>query len=244
MKHRQAPVERDGLTLMNLLRITGLAVALLGCDAQVAPQYLGEALVTLRGSVDVESDRKRGPLRPALAFSRLVRKGERVSRLAHGPELGAWVRSPLPNESRPCIGGSLAYAVDLESVGARLRLGACGGGFDNAAVHARVVALDSELRAYHAWDVSALTLQLGLGLGLSLFRQSFDAVGSAPPANDAVPFLSLAIGVTGDLGHGFALGLDLAAETHFLRIQDTDYADSELRPAFALRPLLHLVKRY
>lgn len=42
--------------------------ALLGCDAQASPAYLGEALLTISGSVEIDSERDRGKLVPALAF--------------------------------------------------------------------------------------------------------------------------------------------------------------------------------
>jgi hypothetical protein len=37
-------------------------------------------------------------------YARLVRKGGRASGVAHGPELGASVRSTLPNADHPCVG--------------------------------------------------------------------------------------------------------------------------------------------
>ena len=52
-------------------RFAGLALALgwlMGCDAQATPGYLGEALLALSGSIEIDSQRDRGPLAPALAF--------------------------------------------------------------------------------------------------------------------------------------------------------------------------------
>ncbi|MDD9937173.1 MAG: hypothetical protein OXT09_26425 [Myxococcales bacterium] len=56
------PGDTTLLTLLALLPVLG------GCDSQVAPGYRGEALLTIAGSVELESERERAPLRPALAF--------------------------------------------------------------------------------------------------------------------------------------------------------------------------------
>jgi hypothetical protein len=63
--------EGEDRRMSKLLRVTGLLLALgtlWGCDSQVAPGYRGEALLTISGSVEVDSDRERGKLQPALAF--------------------------------------------------------------------------------------------------------------------------------------------------------------------------------
>jgi hypothetical protein len=45
-----------------------LAWALTGCDPQFSPEYLGDTLLTVVGSVEISNDRTQGPLSPALAF--------------------------------------------------------------------------------------------------------------------------------------------------------------------------------
>jgi hypothetical protein len=45
-----------------------LLALLFACEAQVSPEYRGEALLTIAGSVEIDRDRDRGTLMPALAF--------------------------------------------------------------------------------------------------------------------------------------------------------------------------------
>ena len=44
-----------------------MTLVLASCDSQASPEYVGEALITLRGSVKIE-DPPKGALKPALAF--------------------------------------------------------------------------------------------------------------------------------------------------------------------------------
>ena len=92
-----------------------------------------------------------------IEYARLVRKGGPGSRLAHGPELGALVRTALPNSSRACLGGYAGYAVDFAQLGVDVRLGACQGGFDHGTLHATANVFDAELRLYRAWDLASLS---------------------------------------------------------------------------------------
>ncbi len=179
-----------------------------------------------------------------IEYARLVRKGQRHSRIAHGPELGARFRSPLPNETRACFGGFVGYAIDFEQLGARVRVSGCSSGFDNAIVSATCTAFDLGLRVYRAWDLPVVSLDLGLGGGLSLLTQSFSTAGHAPSRQSTAPFLSVSAGAGVELGAGFGLGLAVAAETHFVALERSVDEGASTSVAFAVRPALSLAKRF
>ena len=167
-------------------------------------------------------------------YVRLVRKGGRASQLAHGPLIGASLRTALPNAERACLGPTLGYSVDVSHFGARAKLGTCWSALDNAVVQTRVAAYDVELQLYHAWELGRVSLEVGLGLGVSLFQQRFETRGSAPARLSAVPFIAPGLGAQVNVSSGYYLDLHLGAETHFLRLQDRN-ARSGLDAAFAVR---------
>jgi hypothetical protein len=74
--------------------------------------------------------------------------------------------------------------------------------------------------------------------------QSFSTEGRAPSRHSAAPFLVVAAGAEVELGDGFGLGLDIAAETHFIRLQKSDHDPERTVVAFSLRPALWLAKRF
>jgi hypothetical protein len=154
------------------------------------------------------------------------------------------IRTPLPNESDACVGGYAGYGVDLAELGVGARISGCSGGFENEVLRAATSAYDLELRVYRAWDVSALSFNLGLGGGLALFTQTFHTSGDAPARQTAAPFLTLVAGILLDLGAGFYAGSDLGAETYFLRVQRTALDAPHMQVSFALRPSLGVTKRF
>lgn len=176
-------------------------------------------------------------------YARLVRKGARASQLSHGPELGLRVRSPLPNTSDACIGGYVGYGLDFADLGVGVRLSGCESGFERATLEAETRAFDVELWLSRAWDVSIISFDLGLGGGVALFSQRFRTPGRAPARDTAAPFVALGGGVTLDLSAGYYVRLELAAETYFLRVQDTALDEASVRGSFALRPALGVSKR-
>jgi hypothetical protein len=180
-----------------------------------------------------------------IEYARLVRKGERASSIAHGPELGGRVRSALPNASGPCLGGYLGYAIDFEALGVALRASGCGGELDNGALRADVMAFDLETRLYRAWDVGAgLALGLGVGGGVSLFAQSFETTRVAPDRRSAAPFFGLSGSVAFELWHGLYAQLEGAAETHVLRLRAAPREPDHTEAAFAARASVGVGKRF
>jgi len=179
-----------------------------------------------------------------IEYARLVRKGIYGPGLAHGVELGARVRSALPNADAACYGAFAGYALDFEDIGGRVRLSGCTSGFDNGYVEATSHAYDVELRVHHAWDLAWLSLDLGLGGGASLFVQSFSSEGRAPDRTSFAPFLSLGAAASCELGSGFYGTLDVTAESHFLAVQQAGGGDSYTRASVAVRSSAGLGKRF
>lgn len=178
-------------------------------------------------------------------YARLVRKGgARTRAFAHGPEAGASLRSALPNADTACIGAFVGYALELSSFGVRARYGSCLSELHNGPLSATVIAHDLELGFHHAWDVSAFTLEAAIGPGLTLFDQRFDTRGSAPARNAAAPFVALGLAAQLDLSHGFYGALNLAGQTHFLRMLDRERPGGRLTIGFALRTSLGFGKRF
>jgi hypothetical protein len=176
-------------------------------------------------------------------YARLVRKGEGGADTAHAVEVGGRLRSVLPNAETVCIGGFVGYGIDFQSLGLRTRIGACTSHSDGNAVDSTVNAYDADVRVYHAWDMARLTLELGLGVGGSVFRQTFSTRGSAPTRTSFVPFLAIGAATWLDLGGAYHVGLDLNAETHVMPIDDGN-GSTETKAAIALRTSLSLGRHF
>ena len=180
-----------------------------------------------------------------IEYARLVRKGRGTLELAQGIEAGASIRSVLPNAQTLCAGAFAGYAANFSSFSMHIRLSACHSAFDNQLVQSSVNAYDLSLRFSHAWDVSALALEVGLGGGLSLFTQAFDARGRAPDLHTLAPFLAIATSAVVDTGwSGTYLRLDLAAETLFILLRDDARDPGSRRVHFAVRPALGIGKHF
>jgi len=180
-----------------------------------------------------------------IEYARLVRKGQRRSGLAHGPELGVLARTALPNEADPCLGASLGYALQLEHFTTRLRAGGCRGGFENAVLTAQSSAIHLELQALRIWDpqaAPALSLELGLAAGGTFFTQRFDTAGQASTRHSLAPLTAIVAGLGLDLGAGYRFALQLGAETHFLRLQRQAWQAPSWQAGFALRGTAMLAK--
>ena len=179
-----------------------------------------------------------------IEYARLVRKGHADVAAVQALELGARLRTRLPNADTPCSGGFVGYGLDFANFGARLRLGLCTSGFEQGGLRATTNAYDAEARIYRAWDLSAFFVELGLGAGLALFTQRFAGAAEAPARNSLAPCLVLGGGAGVNLPYGFYISLDLAGETHFLRLRRTAISDEETTVSFALRSSLTLGKHF
>jgi hypothetical protein len=177
-------------------------------------------------------------------YARLVRKGARESNVSHGPEAGLSVRSALPNAGAACLGGFVGYSLDLSGFGARARLNTCASELQNAVLQAHVLASDLELSAYHAWDVSLLTLEAAIGSGLSVFDQRFETRGVAPQRLALAPFVGLGLSLQLNVPYGLYTGLSFDGQTHFLHLVEPGSAHGRLTVGFALRSSLVFGKHF
>ena len=173
-----------------------------------------------------------------IEYARLVRKGGGVHRHAHALELGVQGALPLPNSETPCVGAVAGYALDLQRLGVRARLGLCTASSENARVRMRLMGYSLDLRAYYTWDFGPLAVEVGLGPGLTLFTQDFQTRGEARDRVAVSPFLAVGSGAALDLGHGYYVSGDLSAETHLLRLNDGALGQREDEAVFTLRARL------
>jgi len=179
-----------------------------------------------------------------IEYARLVRKGAGDARASQALEGGLRLRSALPNADVPCLGGFVGYGLDFAELGVLARVSACTAGFDNALAHATTNAYGAEARLYHAWDLPALSLRLGLGGGVNVFTQRFEAPGQAPSRTSAAPFVALGAGAELGFAYGLYTSLDVSAETHFLPLETRSDPSKQLEVAFALSSALAFGKRF
>jgi hypothetical protein len=168
-------------------------------------------------------------------YARLVRKGGNERRLAHGVDIGGQLRSALPNSSGVCIGGVVSYRIAFENVSLYPRVAFCQGELNNSNLSATVTELSAQLMALHAWDLPWLTLTLGLGGGMSIHRQRFDTLGTAPSRQAATPVTALQAGLTRALGQGVYARMDVSGEAHLMRVQGAAGSGVQDQTAIALR---------
>jgi hypothetical protein len=179
-----------------------------------------------------------------IEYAQLVRRRGLGVERAHGLEVGASVRSALPNAKSACFGGFAGYAVDWSGFGARARFSACSSAIQNTLLLTDVMAYDVAGQVYRAWDYRWLTFELGIGSGIALFSQRFQTRGVAPARDSIVPFVSFGGSAEANLPEGFYAGVGLSAETHFMRVAGGIDDPTPLTAAFAVRTSLAAGKRF
>ncbi len=167
-------------------------------------------------------------------YARLVRKGGRDSRVAHGPEVGLSLRTRLPDAALPCMGVAGGYRVDLEHLSFVGRVGWCRSSSENAVLSATTDELDATVAALHAWDLSWVSLAVGLGGGAGLFLQRFETDGSAPSRSTAAPLVFAIGSATFDVAKSWFIGVDARAETYFMSVKETSRAPDTVEVAFTV----------
>jgi hypothetical protein len=225
-----------------------------GDDARQLHLRPGRYFVRGRGSsflLEGDVTLKSGQRRPVedrelerIEYARLVRKGRGPQR-TQGPEAGLRLRTALAGGAGPCLGGFLGWGLDLKHVSLLSRLGACRGESHRNVVEERVEEFDLELRAALVWDLPLFSWELGVAGGGALFRQSFVTAGRAPRRWAGAGNVGAVAGLQRDLTGGFYLRADAAAQTYFLRQQDsTPERQTSLISAFALRTSLAAGRRW
>ena len=200
--------------------------------------YLLEGTITLAaGEARTLDDRAL----ERIDYARLVRKGRRESTLAHGPQAGYQLRSPLDGASF-CHGVVAGYAFELPELTVIPRLAACQGDFENPDVRATTGELGAQVMVAHTWDLPVISVAAGVSLGASVLHQSFASQGVAPDRNSLAGHVGASAGVGYDLPRGFYLLADVTAASYLFRRQDTAGRES-VSGALAVRASLALGKR-
>ena len=172
-------------------------------------------------------------------YARLVRKGGTALTRVSGPSVGLSIRSAIHDGASPCVGAAVGWPVELATLTLAPRVTACRGSFDNDHLSATTDALDVELRASRAWDLPAVSLDLGLAAGAGLLRETFTTRGEAPSNLSAAAHVDVTVGTLVDLPRGTTLGLDVAAQSWFFPAADDD-GGTETTVRFAVRATLSL----
>ncbi len=94
--------------------------------------------------------------------------------------------------------------------------------------------LSIDVRVHHAWDLPVVTLDLGVSIGGSVFRQTFDTPGTAKDRVSGAPHIAAGVGIAADAGRGFYPLIEVEAETYVYRFQAPDAA-ARWTPAAAVR---------
>lgn len=174
------------------------------------------------------------------AYERLVRKGGGAARAAMSVEASGRVRSSLLDDSGGCAGAALGVAVAFHSLTLTPRLGWCRSGFAGPGLQATLDEYDLELSAAHAWDLGAVSVEVGVTAGASLLAQRFRTSGVAPPRTTAALQLSPTLAASHELGERTYLFLSLSGATFLFRSQDAATLRTSFGPSFAVRTALGL----
>lgn len=203
--------------------------------------YLLEGVVRVRsGEIHVVAD---GEL-SRVEYARLVRKGGGPRVVAHGPHVGYQLRSPITRDAGLCHGGRLGYPIETRWVTFTPRVGMCRASFSADRVEVVATEIDLDASLAYVFDVPIVSLGLGIGGGVSYFRQTFSTDGQAPPRNSIAGHVDAVASLTWDLPRGFYVLTDVAGQVYAIRAQDSSGAEPVLRATFTVRPFVGFGKRF
>jgi hypothetical protein len=169
------------------------------------------------------------------AYARLVRKGEGSRSSVQGVQAAFEASTALSDTSGACLGVVAGYAFELQAVTVIPRLAYCHAGFSNQDLSASTNQVDAEVRVAYVWDLSWVSLEVGLTVGGAWLQQTFQTNGSAPPRSTLALQLTPDVAVSRELGERAYAFLELAAATYLYQMQDTTTGASHFGPAFSLR---------
>jgi hypothetical protein len=139
----------------------------------------------------------------------------------------------------PCLGGVIGWSWVRRDVVLSPRLAGCRGAFANRTLDATTDTLALDLRVAKAWELTGVTLDLGITLGGELLQERFETRGLAPTRTSLAAHVDAGGGLAVPLRDRLYLAAELAAQTHFLSIQDAD-GRSGPTARFAVRGLVVL----
>jgi hypothetical protein len=172
-------------------------------------------------------------------YAQLVRKGHgEILDGVSGWFAGPAVQTAIVSGASPCYGALAGWTWVRSDITLSPRAALCRGAFSNDALSAHTDLLAADLRVAKAVDLRRnLTLDLGVTAGVEVLHESFDTRGSASPRTTPVAHVDAGIGAIVPLRGRYFLTSELAAQTHFFRIEDQDGTRS-FTARFALRGII------
>jgi hypothetical protein len=169
------------------------------------------------------------------AYARLVRKGGGARDSVQGLQAAFTASTALSDASGACLGVVAGYALEFQALTIIPRLAYCHAGFSNQDLSASTNQVDVEVRAAYVWDLSWVSLEVGLTVGGAWLDQTFQTNGLAPPRSTLAFQLSPDVALSRELGEQAYLFLELAAATYLYEMQDTATGQSHFGPSFTGR---------
>jgi hypothetical protein len=114
------------------------------------------------------------------------------------------------------------------------RVHACRGFVDNETLSATTDIFGVDLRIGKAWDLPAVTLDLGVTAGGELLYERFETRGRAPNRLSPAGHVDAGLGVVVPIAGRLYLTGEAAVQTHFFIVEDQDGV-KDLSSRFALR---------
>jgi hypothetical protein len=197
----------------------------------------------LEGSVTVASGRETVVATDDLSstkYARLVRKGhgEIVAR-AMGWFGGPAIASPIIQGASPCFGAIAGAMWATADVTWSPRLMGCRGTLSNETLSATTDLLAVDLRAAKAWDVSRLTIDLGVTLGGELMQERFTTRGIAPTRTSPAGHIDAGLGLMLPIHGRYYVASEVGVQTHFFSLED-QMGERGVVARFAVRGMLAL----
>ncbi len=156
-----------------------------------------------------------------VTYARLVRKGRGdILHGVAGPFAGPLVQSPIIAGASPCLGAVVGWTFVRSDLTLSPRLAACRGEFSNRTLDASTDAISLDLRAAKVWDFRRFSIDVGVTVGGELLHERFETRGIAPPRTALAGHVDAGVGLVLPIGGPRFLGLEVAAQTHFLTLED------------------------
>jgi hypothetical protein len=194
--------------------------------------------VLLEGNVDVPAGSTVSIDESTLsrtAYARLVRKGEGSRESVQGLQAAFVASTALSDASGACLGVVAGYALEFKAITVIPRLAYCHAGFSNQNLSASTNQVDAEVRAAYVWDLSLVSLEVGLTVGGAWLQQTFQTTGLAPSRSTLALQLSPDVAVSREFGERAYVFLEFAAATYLYEMQDTATTQSHFGPSFSGR---------
>jgi hypothetical protein len=173
-------------------------------------------------------------------YARLVRKGRgEIVESALGVFAGPTVASAIIEGATPCLGGIAGVMWATADVTWSPRVVGCRGTFSNQTLSARTDLLALDLRVAKAWDISRITIDVGVTAGGELLQERFTTRGVAPNRTSGAGHIDAGLGVLVPIHGPVYAASELGVQTHFLSVAD-QMGNSGLVGRFAVHGMLVL----